>query len=144
MPTRMLKKSKLKKFWRSLTGKPTPIKKRSRTKKIRKNNTLYSSYRGAAPTLTKRRKRLTEFEKGRQIAISCLSLYNSQTNRAPGYIDDTRIHHGEIGAVSFVAGVMTNDELLTGFGTELMIDDIHDAPEWFTFKKRNYSQYGFI
>lgn len=139
----MLKKNKLKKFWKSLMGKSTPIKKRSRTKKTRKNNTLYSSYRGTAPILTKRRKRLTEFEKGRQIARSCMSLYNSQTNRAPGYIDDTRIHHGEIGAVSVVAGVLTNDKLLTGFGTELMIDDIHDVPEWFTFKERDYSQYRF-
>lgn len=32
-------------------------------------------------------------------------------------------------------GFLSNSPWLAGIGTELMIDDIHDVNEWFTFKQ---------
>jgi hypothetical protein len=134
----MRKKNMLKKFWPSLTKKNILVKKRrSKTirgsKVVRKNKVFYP-YQYRLPVSTKR-KDLTDFDKGRQFARLGLSTYNSQTNNAPGYIGNTRIHHGEIGTVSLILGFLSNSPWLAGMGTELMIDDIHDVNEWFTFKQ---------
>lgn len=110
----------------------TPVKKR-KTRTVRKNNRVYAYPRNTLGL--KKLNNLSEFDKGRIIARVGLSIYNSQTNHAPGYVGNTRVHHGEIGTLSLLLGVLTNDQWLVGAGTELMIDDIHDVNEWFTFKQ---------
>lgn len=112
--------------------KKTKPRKRNATSR---KTSLYSQRKRKAPTLRKRH--LTEFEKGLDDAKKLTSSWNSQPNPPKVYIDDTRVHHGEAGVVLGVAGILTGDERLTGLGTGLALDDLHDLPEWFTFKKRN-------
>lgn len=113
-------------------------KKKAKSKKrnmISRKTSLLSQRKDKAPTLRKRR--LTEFEKGLDDATKLTSHWNSQPNPPKVYISDTRIHHGEAGVVLGVAGILTGDERITGLGTGLALDDLHDLPEWFTFKKKN-------
>ncbi len=139
----LLAKHLLRKLWRSTLGKLVPTKKKKRTtrRSIKRKSTLYLTRR-KTPILAKRR-RLTEFEKGLEDARKLTTSWNSQPHPPKVYINDTRIHHGEVGVMLGVAGILTDDKRLTGLGTGLALDDLHDAPEWFTFKKKDYSQYGF-
>jgi len=120
-------------------GKLVPNKKKrsTNTNIIKRRNTLYHSRVPKTITLTKRRKRQTKFEKGLEDARKLTTSWNSQPNPPKVYINDTRIHHGEVGVMLGITGILTNDERLTGLGTGLALDDLHDAPDWFTFKKRD-------
>lgn len=109
----------------------TPVKKR-KPKTVKNNRvSVYPHNTSGSIKLNN----LSEFDKGRICVRIGLSIYNSQTNHAPGYIGNTRVHHGEVGTFSFILGVLTNNQWLLGAGTELMIDDIQDVNEWFTFKQ---------
>ena len=128
-------------LFRSIIG--IPKKKKTKPKKrsvINRKSSLYSQRKGKSHALRKRP--LTEFEKGLIDAKKLTSSWNSQPNPPKVYVDNTRIHHGEVGVVLGLTGVFTNNERLTGLGTGLALDDIDDLPEWFTFKKRdNFSGY---
>ncbi|WP_268542333.1 hypothetical protein [Candidatus Nitrosotenuis cloacae] len=102
------------------------------TKIIRKK----SSYR--KPRIAKIKKP-TKFQQGLLTAQSLTKSWNSQSNPSQVYVFDRRVHHGELGVVLGLAGLYKNDPYLTGLGTGLAIDDLHDVNEWFTFKKREPS-----
>lgn len=133
--TELLKSKSFKKLLRTLKGKPSPKNKtklRSRITTSKKNS--YSRKRKPS-SLTKRKQ--TEFERGLGDAKKLTTRWNSQTNPPKVYIGDTRVHHGEVGVVLGLIGIFSDDKRLTGLGTGLALDDLHDMPEWFTFKKRN-------
>jgi hypothetical protein len=48
----------------------------------------------------------------------------------------TDAHHGEIGVLAFLAGVVTKSPALTAFGLGLAIHDRKDANDWFSGKRR--------
>lgn len=41
------------------------------------------------------------------------------------------VHHGELGALASVLGVLTNNPKLTGAGAGLMFTDLQDEDQWF-------------
>ncbi len=138
----MLKKNSIKNYLYSLAGLPIPKKTRKSTTRRRLQKKNYMSYYSNRAVSLPRKRRLTKEQQGSQIAKASLSLYKSSTNNAPGYVGDTRVHYGEIGFVACVLGSLSNDKVLMGFGKELMLDDIADVHEWFTFKRRESLYYG--
>ncbi len=82
-------------------------------------------------------KKPTKFQQGLLTAQSLTKSWNSQSNPPQVYVFDRRVHHGELGVVLGLVGLYKNDPYLTGLGTGLAIDDLHDVNEWFTFKKRD-------
>lgn len=84
-----------------------------------------------------RKKQPTRFQQGLLTAQSLTKSWSSQPNPPQVYVFDRRVHHGELGVVLGLAGLYKNDPYLTGLGTGLAIDDLHDVNEWFTFKKRD-------
>lgn len=107
-----------------------PVKKQTRV--LRKK----SSHRKTRITKIKK-KQPTRFQQGLQAAQAITKSWNSQANPPPVYVSDRRVHHGEVGVLVGLVGICKNDPYLTGFGTGLALDDLHDANEWFTFKKRD-------
>ena len=57
------------------------------------------------------------------------------------YISGYRIHHGLIGTLLGLAGLITEKPAITGLGVKLALDDIADMPEWFNFERNNSNQY---
>lgn len=106
-----------------------PVKKQT---KVQRKKT---SHRKTRITKIKKRQQ-TKFQRGLQAAQAVTKSWNSQQNPPKVYVSDRRVHHGEVGILLGLAGLYKNDPYLTGFGTGLALDDIHDANEWFTFKKR--------
>lgn len=104
-----------------------PVKRQTRI--VRKKST----YR--KPHIAKIKKP-TKFQQGWQAANALTNTWNAQPNPPRVYVLDRRIHHGEVGVLAGLAGILYKDSFWTGFGTRLALDDIHDANEWFTFKKR--------
>jgi hypothetical protein len=111
---------------RRLLGLPPVRKHRTRLRKtsIRKTQTR------------PRKKQPTKFQQGWQTAQTLTNSWNSQPNPPQVYVFDRRVHHGEVGVLAGLAGIINKDPFWTGFGARLALDDIHDANEWFTFKKR--------
>lgn len=105
-----------------------PVKRQ--TKIVRKK----SNYR--KPRIAKI-KRSTKFQQGWQAASVLTNTWNMQPNPPQVYVLDRRIHHGEVGVLAGLAGLLNKDSFWTGFGARLALDDIHDSHEWFTFKKRD-------
>jgi hypothetical protein len=112
---------------RELVG--LPVKKRTRISRKK------SSYRKTCITKIKK-KQPTKFQQGLQAAQTITTSWNSQANPPKVYVSDRRIHHGEVGVLVGLVGICKNDPYLVGFGTGLALDDLHDANEWFTFKKQ--------
>lgn len=106
-----------------------PVKKQ--TKVLRR-----SSYKKTRIVKAKKRQP-TKFQQGWQAADTLTNTWNSQPNPPQVYVFDRRVHHGEIGVIAGLAGIVNKNPFWTGFGARLALDDIHDANEWFTFKKRN-------
>lgn len=110
-----------------------PVKKRTKVLRKKSNRTK--------TRITKIKKRQpTKFQQGLQAAQTVTKSWNSQPNPPKVYVSDRRVHHGEVGVLLGLAGLYKNDPYLTGFGTGLALDDLHDANEWFTFKKRETFQ----
>ncbi|MDE1819054.1 MAG: hypothetical protein KGI19_10685, partial [Thaumarchaeota archaeon] len=83
-----------------------------------------------------------------------VKTWNTQPNPPKVYVGGYRVHHGTVGAFSTGVGIalaigasLTNDKTinslarnaspaLIGIGTKLMIDDLHDFPDWFNFERQ--------
>ena len=116
---------------RKLVGLPS-IKKQSRVN-LQKRSRYRKTRNSTKPT---EKKRPTQFEQGFQIARDVAESWNSQANPPQVYVLDRRVHHGELGVITGIVGILKNDPYWTGFGAGLTLDDLPDAKEWFTFKKR--------
>ena len=80
-------------------------------------------------------KPLTIEQIGERDGTSVCSLWKSQTNPKKVYIGGNRLHHGLLGLVLRIYGMLENDDYLKGLGKSFMKDDIKDMPDWFNFKK---------
>ena len=113
---------------RRLLGLP-----KRQTKMVRKKSTYKK-------TRITKIKKPTKFQQGWQTANALTNNWNAQPNPPHVYVFDRRIHHGEVGVLAGLVGIINKDPFWTGFGARLALDDIHDAKEWFTFKKRETFQ----
>ena len=135
-------KRKIMKHLGSILGLSSPSKNRNSKTNYRKSNLVPRKKYKAKSILNK--KPLTPFESGFGLANLATSLWNSQPNPTPVYISDRRVHHGEVGVLVGLYGLYKNDPELFGIGVGLALDDIHDAGEWFTFKKEGYGNYNSL
>ena len=47
------------------------------------------------------------------------------------------IHHGAIGILAFIGGILTNNPKLALFGAGLALDDWKDRKDWFRFNNQD-------
>jgi hypothetical protein len=80
-------------------------------------------------------------EMGLQDSLSVTSKWNSQLNPPKVYIGGYRIHHGLVGSLIAVYGLLTENKYAIGFGAGLAVDDIADMPHWLDFERNNSIQY---
>jgi hypothetical protein len=113
-------------LFRKLSGFPAKKKIMRKKSRTRKTSTIHN-----------KKAKQTRFQQGWQTAQTLVTSWNSQSNPPKVYVLDRRIHHGEVGFLAGLAGILKNDPYWTGFGARLALDDIHDSKEWFTFKKRD-------
>jgi hypothetical protein len=76
-----------------------------------------------------------ELDDGYQLGKLVAGLWNSQKNPPKVYPFGRRVHHGEIGLLGSICGVMLGSPSVIGFFKALMDDDIHDKDQWFRFEK---------
>jgi hypothetical protein len=49
-----------------------------------------------------------------------------------------KMHHGEVGLLAFLVGMLTDSPRLTAVGAALALHDINDANKWFTGDTQQY------
>lgn len=49
--------------------------------------------------------------------------------------NQVKVHHGEVGVLAFLLGVLTDSPRLTAVGAGLALHDVKDASKWFTGDK---------
>jgi len=81
------------------------------------------------------------FSDGLELGNTLTTRWNSQPNPPEIYIGGYRIHHGLVGTLLGLAGLITEKPAITGLGVKLALDDIADMPEWFNFERNNFNQY---
>ncbi|GEM_PF-5491739 len=74
------------------------------------------------------------FNDGYKLGDKLVKAWNSQPNPPPVYIAGNRIHHGLVGVLLGLAGIVIEQPALIGLGTRLAIDDISDMPNWLNFE----------
>lgn len=52
-----------------------------------------------------------------------------------------KMHHGEVGVLALLAGILTESPRLTAVGAGLTLHDIDDANKWFTGDKQSFWTY---
>ena len=67
-----------------------------------------------------------EFLKGMFLAPITIQLYNLLTNQSSFYINNSRIHHYQLGLGMLLWGIIQNKPFWISFGSILIIDDIDD------------------
>ena len=116
---------------RKLVG--LPAKKRALREESRKPRIAKIKKRKST---VKKSKNMILFEQGFRSAQAITNMWNSQSSPQKVHVFGRRIHHGEVGIGIALYGLANKDYWLIGFGLGLTFDDIQDAHEWFTFKKR--------
>jgi hypothetical protein len=81
------------------------------------------------------------FSDGYELGNTLTQKWNSQSNPSKVYIGGYRIHHGLVGALLGLAGLITEKPAITGLGVKLALDDIDDMPDWLNFERNNMIQY---
>ena len=71
---------------------------------------------------------------GFQEAVKQTSNWDSQTYRPKAYVFGNRVHHGLVGIILVGVGLHYKVPYLTGYGTGLVLDDLHDAEHWLDFE----------
>lgn len=74
------------------------------------------------------------YNDGYKLGDNLVKAWNSQPNPPPVYIAGNRIHHGLVGLLLGMGGLILENPALTGLGTRLAIDDIGDMPNWLNFE----------
>ena len=78
------------------------------------------------------------FQFGYRIAHCFIDSWNEDENPSKVYIKGRRVHHGSIGAVLSLIGIIyqaKEDSFVLGCAFALMEDDVEDMYEWFDFEK---------
>ncbi|MDE1818487.1 MAG: hypothetical protein KGI19_07780 [Thaumarchaeota archaeon] len=87
-----------------------------------------------------RKVKFETFNDGYRFGDKLVKAWNSQPNPPPVYVAGNRIHHGLIGVLLGIGGLILETPALTGLGTRLVIDDIADMPNWLNFENKTLSQ----
>jgi len=74
------------------------------------------------------------FDGGFQDAEKQTLNWNSQTCKPRVYVFGNRMHHGLAGTILLGVGLYYKVPYLVGYGTGLVVDDIHDAEHWLDFE----------
>jgi hypothetical protein len=93
-----------------------------------------SQYRKVKRVTTPRR--FETFSDGFNYPNDILQQWHSRLNPLKVYVSGYRVHHGAVGAGAALLGYLFDSPALMGLGTRLMIDDIADIDDWFSFQKR--------
>ena len=70
-------------------------------------------------------------------AILIVWVWRSIPNSPKVYPGGRRLHHGLIGAVLVVVGLLSKKSYIMAFGAILAVDDIEDLPHWLDFEQRS-------
>jgi len=105
-------------------------------------------------TGSKRAKKTNSVEAGYNLVDIIVKHWNTQPNPPKVYVGGYRVHHGSVGAVSTIIGViglvasaLSEDKktqttianisgAIIGAGVRLMEDDIADVNDWFNFERQ--------
>lgn len=83
------------------------------------------------------------FNDGYELGNVLTKKWNLQPNSPKIYIGGYRIHHGLVGILLGLAGLITEKPAITGLGIKLALDDIDDMPDWLNFERNNSIQYNY-
>jgi len=86
-------------------------------------------------------KRFRTLSDGIEWGNTLTTNWNSQPNPPKVYISGYRIHHGLVGILLGLAGLIAEKPAITGLGVQLALDDIEDMPNWLDFEEDNSIQY---
>jgi len=86
-------------------------------------------------------KRFKTFSDGIGWGNTLTTKWNSQPNPPQVYISGYRIHHGLVGTLLGLVGIIAEKPAITGLGVQLALDDIADMPNWLDFEQNNSIQY---
>ena len=81
------------------------------------------------------------FSDGFELGNTLTTRWNSQLTSPKIYISGYRIHHGLVGAVLGLVGLIVEKPAITGLGVQLALDDIEDMHNWLNFEQNNFNQY---
>lgn len=74
----------------------------------------------------------SSFLGGILIAAMLTSAWNSQQNPPKIYSNGRRLHHGAVGLIAGLLGLILDKPTLIGFGAGLALDDQKDYKNWFS------------
>lgn len=77
------------------------------------------------------------FSDGYKLGNTLTKKWNLQPNPPKIYIGGYRIHHGLVGTLLGLVGLITEKPAITGLGVKLALDDIDDIPDWINFECNN-------
>lgn len=123
----MGRRKKIPNYWASIFGV---------TPKTKRKNTLSTKYKTVSKKRIQKIKPLPPLTQGLHDALSLTSKWNSQPNPPKVYIGGYRIHHGFVGSLVIIYGLLTENQYAIGMGAGLAIDDISDMPHWLDFEKQ--------
>lgn len=66
------------------------------------------------------------YKEGIILALICCIIWKLKNKHTKVYIDNYRLHHFQIGIGLLLAGIISKEDFLSGFGSILIIDDLDD------------------
>lgn len=102
---------------------------------------MSTKYRIVPKKRIRKIKLVSPLAQGLQDALSITSKWNSQPNPPKVYISGYRIHHGLVGSLVAIYGLLTENQYAIGVGAGLAIDDISDMPHWLDFEKQSNNNF---